>query len=71
MNSETICLKLKEILIALIFLLLAGCSKDSHLGETNGPQEPYVPSAAVDGRAVVAYVTYYGTTLPVRSYVHI
>lgn len=64
MNSETICLKLKEILIALIFLLLAGCSKDSHLGETNGSQEPYVPSAAVDGRAVVAYVTYYGTTLP-------
>lgn len=61
----------RRILSILVLLAtLAGCSKDSVLPEPenqkpgNEPYVPYTPSPAVDGRAVIAYVTYYGTTLP-------
>ena len=54
-----------------LLLVLAGCSKGSFIeppqGDDNSGNEPvgpYVPSPAVDGRAVIAYVAYYGTTLP-------
>lgn len=55
--------KLVAILIAT--LLWVGCSKDSNdISPENEPVVPYVPSARVEGRAVVAYVTYYGEGLP-------
>lgn len=53
--------------LLLAALVLTNCSKDSFV---EPPQEepetevPYVPSPLVEGRAVIAYVTYYGTTLP-------
>ena len=56
-------------ILALLATLVA-CSKDSVLPEPenqkpgNEPYVPYTPSPLVEGRAVIAYVTYYGTTLP-------
>lgn len=45
--------------------IFAGCSKESgNLNPENPPQEPYIPALRVEGRAVVAYVTYYGSGLP-------
>ncbi len=64
-------MNLGRILSILVLLAtLVGCSKDSvitppenqNLG--NEPYVPYTPSPAVNGRAVIAYVAYYGTTLP-------
>ena len=64
---------MKRIFTLVIFaLLLAGCSKDSVIEppqeeqkpQPEVPQGPYTPSPLVEGRAVIAYVTYYGTTLP-------
>lgn len=54
---------------ALIFVFF-GCSKDSLIeppGQQqpgNEPYVPYTPSPLVEGRAVIAYVAYYGSTLP-------
>ncbi len=49
----------------LALSIFAGCSKDSgNLDPENGSQEQYVPATRVKGRAVVAYVTYYGERLP-------
>ncbi len=60
--------KLLKLLLIPIALIMANCSKDSYI---EPPQEdeteedvPYVPSPLVAGRAVIAYVTYYGTGLP-------
>ena len=62
---------MKKLFVSVLFaLLFVACSKDS-LIETpeqqqpgNQPWVPYTPSPLFEGRAVVAYVTYYGTTLP-------
>lgn len=43
--------------------MLAACSKDDVI-PTPEPNIPYSPSPAKPGRAVVAYVTYYGNRLP-------
>lgn len=53
--------------LILVALLWASCSKETVIeNPTNDkePQGPYIPSAPVEGRAVIAYVTYYGSTLP-------
>ncbi len=56
--------------LAIIFLafvlIFAGCSKDPipNNGGNNPETEPYIPAEPVDGRGVIAYVTYYGTNLP-------
>lgn len=60
------------ILLIFCTLLIVGCSKDSIIeppGQPDQPEtevqdEPYTPSPRIEGRAVIAYVTYYGTTLP-------
>ena len=59
------------ICILVLAAALVGCSKDSAITPPeeiqkpgNEPYVPYTPSPAVEGRAVVAYVAYYGTTLP-------
>lgn len=64
-------MNIRKLFFILSFLLvLAGCSKDDVIppsqGENPGnePYVPYTPSPAVEGRAVIAYVAYYGTTLP-------
>ena len=64
-------MKFRSILFILVLLAtLAGCSKDSVITPPenqkpgNEPYVPYTPSPAVEGRAVIAYVTYYGSTLP-------
>lgn len=60
----------KIIPILLLVATLAACSKNSVLPDPEPPKPndepliPYTPSPAVEGRAVIAYVTYYGTTLP-------
>lgn len=57
----------KLIFIFFAALLWASCSKDSMDITPEGdkePETPYVPSPAVEGRAVIAYVTYYGESLP-------
>ncbi len=56
----------KGIIVLFMALMLAGCSKDSILDNPgNGEAEGlYVPSKPVPGRAVIAYVTYYGSGLP-------
>ncbi len=67
----------RYIAFILFALLWASCSKDSAIvppdNDEKGEVElPYTPSAAVAGRAVIAYVAYYGTTLPdVRLCTHI
>ena len=56
---------MKRLLMAMLaILLLAGCSKDS-MDVTSGtdPEQPYTPSP-LKGRAVIAYVTYFGSRLP-------
>lgn len=50
----------KTLLFALSAAVWAGCSKN---GPENKPEE-YISSEKIDGRAVIAYVTYYGTGLP-------
>lgn len=64
---------MKRIFLLVFFtLLFVGCSKDSVIEppqeeqkpQPEVPQGPYIPSPLVEGRAVIAYVTYYGTTLP-------
>ena len=58
-----------KFLLAILAFVIVGCSKDSYV-EPPQPEEepeqeaPYVPSEAVPGRVVLAYVTYYGSTLP-------
>lgn len=55
------------LLLPCLALIVLGCSKDSYIEppEEEGEVEvPYVPSAPVDGRVVLAYVTYYGSGLP-------
>jgi hypothetical protein len=55
------------ILLPCLAMVVLGCSKDSYIEppEDEGEVEvPYVPSAPVDGRVVLAYVTYYGSGLP-------
>ena len=54
---------MKRFLILLVCAIcLVNCSKDSVL---DTPDEgPYIPSTQKDGRAVIAYVTYYGAGLP-------
>ena len=54
---------MKKFLILLVCAIcLVNCSKDSVLDPTD--EGPYIPSAQKDGRAVIAYVTYYGAGLP-------
>ena len=64
---------MKKIFLNLILLIMAvaltNCSKDSYIEEpedTGAEEEtkPYVPAPLVEGRAVIAYVTYYGSGLP-------
>ena len=45
---------------------MANCSKDSFIEPPVEEEEeiPYVPANRVEGRAVIAYVTYYGSGLP-------
>lgn len=60
-------LLISAFILALIF---SGCSKDSAITPPEDqqpdytPDIPYAPSPKVEGRAVIAYVAYYGTTLP-------
>ena len=60
--------KLLKFLIIPIALIMSNCSKDSFIEppveDTPSPEVPYVPSPLVSGRAVIAYVTYYGAGLP-------
>lgn len=56
----------KLLLLSLAALLfITSCVKDV-IPEIPGeePEKPYVPSARVEGRLVVAYVTYWGTSTP-------
>jgi hypothetical protein len=55
-----------KLLLIPIALLMANCSKDSFIEPPVEEEEeiPYVPANRVEGRAVIAYVTYYGSGLP-------
>ena len=62
---------MKKYLLNLFLLIMAfalvNCSKDSYVEppvEDEEETKPYVPAKEVDGRAVIAYVTYYGSGLP-------
>lgn len=55
---------LQFALLVMAFLMV-NCSKDSFVEPPAEEDEaPYVPAPYVEGRAAIAYVTYYGTTLP-------
>ena len=57
---------LKLLLIPIAFIMV-NCSKDSYIEppvEDEKEDIPYVPANRVEGRAVIAYVTYYGSGLP-------
>ena len=57
---------LKLLLIPIAFIMV-NCSKDSYIEppvEGGNEDIPYVPANRVEGRAVIAYVTYYGSGLP-------
>lgn len=57
---------LKLLLIPIAFIMV-NCSKDSYIEppvEDDNEDIPYVPANRVEGRAVIAYVTYYGSGLP-------
>ena len=57
---------LKLLLIPIAFIMV-NCSKDSYIEppvEDENEDIPYVPANRVEGRAVIAYVTYYGSGLP-------
>lgn len=63
MNNLTI----KIIFCSILLAMITACSKDDVIPTPDSDKEdqtPYVPSPAVDGRVVVAYVTYYGNRLP-------
>ncbi len=64
---------MKRVLIfafSVLAFALGSCSKDSVITppEEQKPEDepyvPYTPSPVKEGRAVIAYVTYYGSTLP-------
>ena len=59
---------LLKLMLLVLVSVLASCSKDSYVeppAEDEEQQEkPYVPAQRVEGRAVIAYVTYYGSGLP-------
>ncbi len=62
---------MKRILLVsmIIALALAGCSKDDYdRGVQSGSDEPVDLAERVDGRVVVAYVTYYGKATPDPDY---
>lgn len=58
---------MKKLLLFSIMalLLIASCEKEKipQLPEIE-PEVPYVPSEKIEGRVVVAYVTYWGKTIP-------
>ena len=59
---------LLKLMLLVLVSVLASCSKDSYVEPPADDQEqqekPYVPAQRVEGRAVIAYVTYYGSGLP-------
>jgi chitinase len=59
-------------IIVAVSLLLAACSKDDPETKPDpgivDPPTPEVPATEVPGRAVVAYVTYYGSDIPNTTY---
>ena len=55
-----------KLMLLVLALAMAGCSKNSYVEPPVEDEEeenkPYVPAPLVEGRAVIAYVTYYGST---------
>lgn len=56
----------KLILLSfVVFLLITACEKENIPDiPVEEPEKPFVQAPKVEGRAVIAYVTYWGTTMP-------
>src|SRR5574344_943170 len=54
----------KLFFLSIFFLLFISCTKDPYKPGQGVTPDTYEPIPAIDGRVSIAYVTYYGNSIP-------